>query len=97
VKVSYSDIARGAVSIGHTALIPESTQATITEKTQAAETVAESEEDSLGSGPTAKQPEGAISGLSNFKRKIDKIDQLRKLFKAEHIKLEDEVSSVTKS
>jgi predicted nucleic acid-binding Zn-ribbon protein len=44
-----------------------------------------------------KQPEGAISGPSNSKRKMDKIDQLRELFKAEHAKLEDEVSSVTNS
>jgi septal ring factor EnvC (AmiA/AmiB activator) len=54
-------------------------------------------DNSLGSGPIAKQPEGAISGLSNLKRKIDKIDQERELFKAEHAKLEDEVSSVTNS
>jgi predicted nucleic acid-binding Zn-ribbon protein len=36
-----------------------------------------------------------ISGISNLKRKMDKIDQDRELFKAEHAKLEDEVSSVT--
>jgi hypothetical protein len=51
----------------------------------------------LGSGPTTNQPEGAISGLSNFKRKMDKIDQERELFKAEHAKLEHEFSSVTYS
>jgi hypothetical protein len=66
-KVSYSDIARGAGSIGHTAPTSEITQATTTGQTQATETVSESVENSLGSGPTAKQLEGAISGLSNLK------------------------------
>jgi chromosome segregation ATPase len=51
----------------------------------------------LESGPKTNQPEGAISGLSNLKRKMDKIDQERELFKAEHTKLEDELSSVTNS
>jgi hypothetical protein len=75
VKVYYSDIARGAGSIGHTAPTSESTQETTTGKTQATATVAESVENSLGSGPTDKQPEGAISGLSYLKRKMDRIDQ----------------------
>jgi hypothetical protein len=97
VKVSYSDIARGVDSIGHTAPTSESTQATTAGQTKATATVAESVENSLGSGPTAKQPEGAISGLSKLKRKMDKIDQEIELFKAEHAKLEDEVSSVTNS
>jgi hypothetical protein len=44
-----------------------------------------------------KQPEGTISGLSNLKCKMDKIDQERELFKAEHTKLEEEVISVTNS
>jgi hypothetical protein len=97
VKVSYSDISRGAGSIGHTAATSESTQETTTGQTQSTTNVAESFENSLGSGRTAKKPEGAISGLSNLKRKIDKIDQERELFKAEHAKLEDEVSSMTNS
>jgi septal ring factor EnvC (AmiA/AmiB activator) len=75
----------------------ESIRATITGQTEATETVAESAENSLESGPTTNQPEGAISGLSNLKRKMEKIDQDRELFKAEHAKLEDEVSSVTNS
>jgi chromosome segregation ATPase len=75
----------------------ESTRSTITGQTQSAATVAEYAENSLGSGPTTNQPEGAISGLSNLKRKMDKIDQERELFKAEHAKLEDEVISVTNS
>jgi uncharacterized protein (UPF0335 family) len=95
--VSYSDIARGAGSIGHIAPTSESIQATTTGLTQATATVAESAENSLGSGPTAEQPEGAISGLSNLKHKMDKIYQEIELFKAEHAKLEDEVSSVTNS
>jgi septal ring factor EnvC (AmiA/AmiB activator) len=97
VKVSYSNIARGAGSTGHTDPTSESTQATTTGKTQATATVAESVENRLGSGPTAKQPEGAITGLSSLERKMDKIDQERKLFKAEHAKMEDDVSSVTNS
>jgi hypothetical protein len=43
------------------------------------------------------QSEGSISGLSNLKRKMDKIDKERELFKIEHSKLEDEVSSVVNS
>jgi cytochrome c556 len=82
---------------GHTSPTTESTRATITAKTQSAATVAESAKNSLESGPTTNQPEGAISGLSNLKRKKDKIDQDRELFKAEHAKLEDEVISVTNS
>jgi hypothetical protein len=95
--VSYSDIARGTGSIGLPAPASDSTQSTTTGQTQAAATVAESVENSLGSGPTAKQPEAVISGLSNLKLKMDKIDQERELFKAEHAKLEDEVSSVNNS
>jgi hypothetical protein len=72
VKVWYSDIARGAGSTGHTSPTTESTRATITGKTQSAATVAESAENSLESGPTTNQPEGAISGLSNLKRKMEK-------------------------
>jgi chromosome segregation ATPase len=95
--VSYSNIARGAGSIDHTSPTSESNQATTTGQTQATATVAESVENSLGSGPTAKQPESAISGLSNLKRKMDKIDQERELFQAEHARLEDEASSLTNS
>jgi hypothetical protein len=58
-------------------------------------TIAESAENSLESGPTTNQPAGAISGLSNLKREMDKIDQERELFKAAHAKLEDEARSVT--
>jgi hypothetical protein len=54
-KVSYSDIARGAGSTGHTSPTTESTRATITGQTQSAATVAESAENSLGSGPTTNQ------------------------------------------
>jgi hypothetical protein len=77
VKVSYSDIVRGAGSTGHTSPTTERKRATITGKTQAAATIAESAENSMGSGPTTNQPEGAISGLSNLKRKMDKNDQER--------------------
>jgi hypothetical protein len=54
----------------------ESTGTTLTGQTQAtvmAVMVAESVENSLGSGPTTNQPEGAISGLSNLKRKCTKL------------------------
>jgi hypothetical protein len=97
ISRSYSDIVRGAGSIGHTAPISERTQATTTGQIQATATVAESVENSLGSGPTAEQPEGAMAGLSNLKRKMDKIDQERELIKSEHAKLEDEVSHVMRS
>jgi septal ring factor EnvC (AmiA/AmiB activator) len=92
----HSDIARGAGSTSHTSPTMVSTRATTTGLTEATATVAESAVNSLDSGPT-NQPEGAISGPSNLKRKMDKIDQKRELFKAEHAKLEDEVSSVTNS
>jgi hypothetical protein len=80
-KVSYSDIARGAGSTGHTSPTTESTRATVTAQTQSSVTVAESAENSLESGPTTNQPEGAISGLSNLKCKMDKIDQEREFLK----------------
>jgi hypothetical protein len=95
-KVSYSDIARGAGSTAHTPPTTASTRATNTGLTEATAKVSESAQNSLDSGPI-NQPEGTISGLSNLKRKMDKIDQERELFKAEHAKLEDEVSSVTNS
>jgi hypothetical protein len=86
-KISYSDIVRGAGSTGNTSPTMESTRATINGQTEATATVAESAENSLESGTTTNQPEGAISGVSNLKRKMDKIDQERELFKAEHAKL----------
>jgi hypothetical protein len=58
----------------------ESTKATITGQTEATAAVAESAEISMESGPTTNHPEGAISGLSNLKRKMDKIGQERELF-----------------
>jgi hypothetical protein len=82
-KVSYSDIARGTASTAHTSPTTASTRATTTGITEATSTVAQYAENSLDSGPT-NQPEGTISGLSNLKRKMDKIDQERELFKAEH-------------
>jgi hypothetical protein len=95
-KVSYSDIARGAGSTAHTYPTTVSTRVTNTDLTEATATVAKSAQNSLDSGPI-NQPEGKISGLSNLKRKMDKIDQEREFFKAEHAKLEEEVSSVTNS
>jgi hypothetical protein len=95
-KVSYSEIARGAGSTAHTSPTTASTRATNTGLTEATATVAESAQNSLDSGPI-NQPEGTIYDLSNLKCKMDKIDQERELFKAEHAKLEDEVSSLTNS
>jgi hypothetical protein len=66
-------------------------------KTQATATDAESAENSVGSGTPRTQPEGAISGISNLKCKMDNTDQEREFFKVEHSKLEDEVRSVTNS
>jgi chromosome segregation ATPase len=80
----------------HTSPTTASKRATTTGIKEATATVDESAGNSLDSGPT-NQPEGTISGLSNLKRKMDKIDQEREFFKAEHAKLEDEVSSVTNS
>jgi hypothetical protein len=96
-KVSYSNIARGTVSTDQNYPTTKITRENITGQTQATATVPESVENSLGSGPTANQPEWAISGLSNLKRKMDNIDQERGLIKDEYAKLEDEVSSVTNS
>jgi hypothetical protein len=97
VKLSYSDNARGAASVDHAAPTSENTQSTVTGQTQSTATVAESMENILGSGPTGRQPEGTVLGLSNLKRKMDKIDQERELFKIEEATLEDEVNSVTNS
>jgi hypothetical protein len=43
------------------------------------------------------QQEGAISGLSNLKRKLAEIDKERELYKIEQTKMEDEISTVTNS
>jgi chromosome segregation ATPase len=43
------------------------------------------------------QPEGAISGLSNLKRKLAEIDKEREIYKIEQTKMEDEISTVTNS
>jgi hypothetical protein len=69
-KVSYIDITRGAGSTVHTSPTTASARATTTGLTEATATVAESAENSLDSGPT-NQPEGAIFGLSNLKRKMN--------------------------
>jgi chromosome segregation ATPase len=42
-----------------------------------------------------EQTEGAISRLSNLKRKLAEIDKERELFKIEQTKIEDEISTVT--
>jgi hypothetical protein len=68
-KISYSDIERGVGLTGHTSPTTESTRETLTGQTQAAATVAETIENSPGSGPPTNEPEGAISGISNLKRK----------------------------
>jgi septal ring factor EnvC (AmiA/AmiB activator) len=44
-----------------------------------------------------EQSEGAISGLSNLKRKLAEIDKERELYKIEQTKMEDEISTVKKS
>jgi hypothetical protein len=66
-EVTYSEIARGAGSMGHTAPTPESAQATTTGQTQVTANFVESVEKSSGSGPAAKQPEGAISGRALYR------------------------------
>jgi chromosome segregation ATPase len=43
------------------------------------------------------QPEGAISGLSNLKRKLAEIDNERELYKIEQTNMEDEISTVKKT
>jgi hypothetical protein len=44
-----------------------------------------------------EQSEGAISGLSNLKRKLAEIDKEKELYKIEQTKMEDEISTVTNS
>jgi septal ring factor EnvC (AmiA/AmiB activator) len=44
-----------------------------------------------------EQPEGTISGLSKLKRKLAEIDKELELYKIEHMKMEDEISTVTNS
>jgi chromosome segregation ATPase len=50
-----------------------------------------------GNSNKHEQSEGAISGLSKLKRKLAEIDKERELYKIDQTKMEDEISTVTKS
>jgi chromosome segregation ATPase len=93
VKVSYSDAAKGLQG-----------QATDTKAASKAQPstgqiqFSTSNNDSNSSDSTKQdRPEGAISGLSNLKRKLAEIDKERELYKIEQTKMEDEISTVTNS
>jgi hypothetical protein len=92
VRASYSDIAKG--------LTPVSTTAPTVAKTSAQGQYANSTQSGIqdGSNHSEKHPvsqQGAISGLSNLKRKMKEIDRERAAFTIEQSKLEEEVSTVT--
>jgi hypothetical protein len=87
----------GVASVGHIAPTAVNTQSPSTGHNKSTVTHSELTENSVGSGTSCTHYEGAISGLSNLKRKMDKIGQERELLKVEHSKLEDVVRSVTNS
>jgi hypothetical protein len=93
VKASYSDIARGQIP------------ATLTD-TKIANTSAQGQYinsiesgTGYGSNPLASQTDspGAITGLSNLKRKMAAIDLEREAFKVDQASLNEEVSMMTSS
>jgi hypothetical protein len=93
VKASYSDIARGQIP------------ATLTDTT-IANTSAQGQENNIiesgtgdGSNPLATQTDspGAITGLSNLKRKMAAIDLEREAFKVDQAILKEVVSTMTSS
>jgi hypothetical protein len=92
-KVSYSDAAKG-VQGQATATTAASTAQPSTGQIQAST----SNNDSNSSDSNKQdQPEGAISGLSNLKRKLAEIDKEQELYKVEQTKMEDEISTLTNS
>jgi ParB-like chromosome segregation protein Spo0J len=93
VKSSYSNITRGQ--------IPE----TLTDTTIANTSAQGQENNSIesgtgdGSNPLATQTDspGAITGLSNLKRKMAAIDLEREAFKVDQASLKEKVSTITSS
>jgi hypothetical protein len=93
VKSSYSDIARGQLP------------ATLTDTTIANTSAQGQENNSIesgtgdGSNPLAIQTDspGAITGLSNFKRKSAALDLEREAFKVDQARLKEEVSTMTRN
>jgi hypothetical protein len=89
VKTLYSDIARGQ--------IPETLTDTTIENTSAQGQENNSIEYGTGDGsnPLATQTDipGAITGLSNLKRKMAAIDLERESFKVDQASLKEEVST----
>jgi hypothetical protein len=93
VKVSYSDAGKGLQGQA-TATKVASTAQPSAGKSQSST----SNNDSNSSDSNKQdQQEGAISGLSNLKRKLAEIDKERELYKIEQTKTEDEISTVTNS
>jgi hypothetical protein len=93
VKASYSDIARGQIP------------ATLTDTTIANTSAQGQENNSIesgtgnGSNPLATQTDipGAVTGISNLRRKMDAIDLEREAFKVDQASLKEEVSKMTSS
>jgi hypothetical protein len=93
VKVSYSDAAKELKGQA-TATTSASTAQPSAGKIQ----YSTSNNDSNSSDSNKQDhEEGAISGLSNLKRKLAEIDKERELYKIEQTKMEDEISTVTNS
>jgi hypothetical protein len=91
--VSYSDSGKGLQGQA-TVTTAASTAKPSTGKIQAST----SNNDSNSSDSnTQEHSEGAISGLSNLKRKLADRDKERELYKIEQTKMEDEISTVTNS
>jgi hypothetical protein len=93
VKVSYSDIARGNIPATMTDTTIENTSA------QGQENNITESGTGDGSNRPASQTDipGAITGLSNLKRKMAAIDLERAAFKVDQASLKEEVSTMTSS
>jgi hypothetical protein len=93
VKASYSDIARGQIP----ATLTDTTIANTSAQGQEKNNIESGTGD--GSNPLATQTDspGAITGLSNLKRKMAAIDLEQEAFKVDQASLKEEVSTMTSS
>jgi chromosome segregation ATPase len=90
--VSYSDAAKGLQGQS------TATTAASTAQPSAGQIQSSTSNNDSNSSDSNKQDqqEGAISGLSNLKRKLAEIDKEIELYKIEQTKMEDEISTVKK-
>jgi hypothetical protein len=91
VRASHSDTAKGCNAVSMKAPMVANTSA----QGQYVNSTESGIQDGLNQFDHPVSQQGAISGLSNLKRKMEEIDHERATFKIEQSKLEEEASTVT--